>query len=105
MFRDLCSRLCYFAGVDTVHGRQLTVIIAAVFLDMLAVSFFVPLLPFYWKQLGIRPELLGFVSSVYSLSQVEAPVMAPTILSPTLHLSLSSLHFLPFTFIISASRV
>jgi len=64
-----------YLGMDTPHGRQLLTIQMAVFLDMLAVSFFVPLLPFYWKQLGVRPELLGLISSVYSLSQIASGVV------------------------------
>lgn len=75
MLWELCSRLCRFANVDTPHGRHLNIIVAAVFLDMLAVSFFVPLLPFYWRSLGVRPELLGFVSSVYQLSQIVSGVI------------------------------
>jgi len=30
-----------------------------VFLDMVGVGLFVPLLSYYWKDLGVRPELLG----------------------------------------------
>ena len=45
-----------------------------VFLDMVGVGLFVPLLSYYWKDLGVRPELLGVVQSTYQLSQIASGV-------------------------------
>ena len=41
-----------------------------VFLDLFAVAILVPLLPSYFRNLGISTELYGLVSSVYSAAQV-----------------------------------
>jgi len=37
---------------------------------MIGVGIFVPMLSYYWKELGVRTELMGFVSSAYNISQV-----------------------------------
>eukprot|EP00965_Chrysotila_dentata_P256274 6212495-Pleurochrysis_carterae.AAC.2 len=47
--------------------RSLTV---AVFVDLLAVSLVVPLLPRRYKQLGVSPALAGLIGSVYSAAQI-----------------------------------
>ena len=42
---------------------------------MVGVGLFVPLLSYYWKDLGVRPELLGVVQSTYQLSQIASGVV------------------------------
>jgi len=56
--------------LDTPRGRALATVKLAVFLDMIGVGIFVPMLSYYWKELGVRTELMGFVSSAYNISQV-----------------------------------
>ena len=56
--------------LDTPRGKALATIKLAVFLDMIGVGIFVPMLSYYWKELGVRTEFLGLVSSAYNLSQV-----------------------------------
>ena len=50
--------------------RTQSVLLAAVFLDMIGVALVVPNLTFFWKDVGISPAGLGLVSSVYSSSQL-----------------------------------
>lgn len=46
------------------------VLLLANFFDYYGVSLVLPNLIFRWKELGISPEGLGFVSSIYSISQL-----------------------------------
>jgi MFS family permease len=57
------------------NDSSLFIVKFTVFLDMLAVGIFVPLLPYYWKELGIRSEMLGLVTSIYQLSQIVSGVI------------------------------
>jgi MFS transporter, DHA1 family, tetracycline resistance protein len=59
----------------TKNDSSLFIVKCTVFLDMLAVGIFVPLLPYYWKELGIRSEMLGLVTSIYQLSQIVSGVV------------------------------
>jgi MFS transporter, DHA1 family, tetracycline resistance protein len=59
----------------TSNERSLFVVKCVVFFDMLAVGIFVPLLSYYWKELGIRSEMLGLVTSIYQLSQIVSGVI------------------------------
>ena len=61
--------------ISSKKDRSLFIVKGAVFLDMLAVGIFVPLLPYYWKELGIRSEILGLVTSIYQLSQIISGVI------------------------------
>lgn len=61
--------------MNPTDERSLFIVKGAVFLDMLAVGIFVPLLPYYWKELGIRSEMLGLVTSIYQLSQIASGVI------------------------------
>ena len=56
--------------LDSPSGRALATIKLAVFLDMIGVGIFVPMLSYYWKELGVQPQLMGLVSSAYNISQV-----------------------------------
>ena len=49
---------------------QLTLIYLACFLDYFAVALVVPILVHRWKALGVSPEALGLVQSIYSGSQI-----------------------------------
>ena len=54
---------------STEHARSSRLqwlIMLAVFLDMTGVALVVPNLIFRWKEVGISPAGLGFVSSIYS---------------------------------------
>ena len=52
------------------NDRQIYLILAAVFLDMVGVALVVPSLIFRWKEVGISPEGLGAVTSIYSGAQL-----------------------------------
>jgi len=62
-------------GLDSANGRAVLTVKFAVFLDMFAVGLFVPLLPYYWKELGVRPEFLGLISSTYQISQIASGIV------------------------------
>ena len=58
---------------STEHARSSRLqwlIMLAVFLDMTGVALVVPNLIFRWKEVGISPAGLGFVSSIYSAAQL-----------------------------------
>ena len=50
--------------------NQKRVIVAAVLLDLLAVSLVVPLLPARFRELGVSSKALGLVGSTYSVAQI-----------------------------------
>ena len=55
---------------STTATYQLTLIYLACFLDYFAVALVVPNLVHRWKALGVSPEALGLVQSIYSGSQI-----------------------------------
>ena len=61
--------------LDSVRGRALATVKLAVFLDMIGVGIFVPMLSYYWRELGVRTELMGLVSSTYNLSQIASGIV------------------------------
>ncbi|EKX50205.1 hypothetical protein GUITHDRAFT_135376 [Guillardia theta CCMP2712] len=68
-------QILHWLGVDSPTSRTLLVLKLAVFLDMVGVGLYVPLLPFYWRELGVKTELLGLVASVYQISQIVSGVV------------------------------
>ena len=50
--------------------RLKTVLAAAVFIDLFAVSLIVPMLPVRMKELGMNPVAIGTLSSIYSAAQI-----------------------------------
>ena len=64
------------ASSSAVDGKQAStfrlqyVVLFASFLDYVGVALVVPNLIFRWKEIGISPERLGMVSSIYSTSQL-----------------------------------
>ena len=59
---------------------QLTLIYLACFLDYFAVALVVPNLVHRWKALGVSPEALGLVQSIYSGSQIVGGLLMGTAL-------------------------
>ena len=59
-----------WAGANKPATVPIRALRLAVFIDLLAVSLVVPLLPQRYKDLGVAPALVGIVSSVYSASQI-----------------------------------
>ncbi len=58
------------APTSSTATYQLTLIYLACFLDYFAVALVVPNLVHRWKALGVSPEALGLVQSIYSGSQI-----------------------------------
>jgi MFS family permease len=55
--------------------KQLSVLMATVFVDMIGFLMVVPILPFYAKQLGARPVVITFIISSFFLAQlITAPL-------------------------------
>ena len=55
--------------------KQLWVLMATAFLDMVGGLMVLPLLPFYAQQMGLRPRLVGLLISIFFLAQfVTAPL-------------------------------
>ena len=50
--------------------KQLSVLMATVFVDMIGFLMVVPILPFYAKQLGARPVVITFIISSFFLAQL-----------------------------------
>eukprot|EP00960_Hanusia_phi_P045210 757088-Hanusia_phi.AAC.10 len=69
------KEILHWLGIDSPTSRILLVLKLAVFLDMVGVGLYVPLLPFYWRELGVKTELLGLVASVYQISQIVSGVV------------------------------
>jgi len=61
--------------LDSPRGRAIATIKLAVFLDMIGVGIFVPMLSYYWKEVGIPTEQLGLVSSAYNMSQIVSGIV------------------------------
>jgi hypothetical protein len=61
--------------LDSPRGRALATIKLAVFLDMIGVGIFVPMLSYYWNELGVRTEFLGLVSSAYNIAQIVSGIV------------------------------
>jgi len=59
-----------FFEMDSPRGRALATVKLAVFLDMIGVGIFVPMLSYYWRELGVRTEFIGFMSSAYNIAQI-----------------------------------
>ena len=51
-------------------ARRVRLLLVVVMIDLSAVALVVPLLPLRMRELGVRPELVGLIGSVYSASQV-----------------------------------
>ena len=57
--------------IFTLSARaQRQLLVAVVFLDLIAVSLVVPLLPARFKELGVSTKTYGLISSTYSLAQI-----------------------------------
>ena len=69
------SKVDGWMELDTVRGRALATVKLAVFLDMIGVGIFVPMLSFYWKELGVRTSLMGLVGSTYNMSQIVSGIV------------------------------
>ena len=50
--------------------RRVAILLLVVMIDLSAVALVVPLLPLRMRALGVRPELVGLIGSVYAAAQV-----------------------------------
>jgi len=73
--KGLIGRFSRWIGIDSPRGRAILTVKVCVFMDMFSVGLFVPLLPYYWKELGVRTEFLGLITSTYQISQIASGVV------------------------------
>jgi DHA1 family multidrug resistance protein-like MFS transporter len=55
--------------------HALYILLAAIFVDLLAVAIIIPLLPFYARRLGADPSFFGLLGTIYGVCQlIGAPI-------------------------------
>jgi MFS family permease len=86
------------AGARPMPGRvwperRVAILLVVVMIDLSAVALVVPLLPLRMRALGVRPELVGLIGSVYSASQVLGGVVLGTMSDRISRTSILMLNF------------
>jgi MFS family permease len=67
------------AATSTTARWRVATLLLVVMVDLSAVALVVPLLPLRMRELGVPPELVGLIGSVYSASQVVGGVVLGTL--------------------------
>ena len=74
-------------------ARRVRLLLVVVMIDLSAVALVVPLLPLRMRELGVRPELVGLIGSVYSASQVVGGLVLGTLSDRVTRTSILMLNF------------
>ena len=73
--------------------RRVAILLLVVMIDLSAVALVVPLLPLRMRALGVRPELVGLIGSVYAAAQVVGGVVLGTMSDRLSRTSILMLNF------------